>query len=404
MEQQANLAALAQGAPPQRQRDMEALRAYLASQGVLGDFNAGTRESYLTQPSIPFVQSQPQKVNMPQTGFLSDVQCLFSGTTTTAAASSTTVKSYIPPGFGIARRVRLFSNQGVDIWNTSGWGMANENVSSFRGVHPMVINASQFNYSNAFGAAQTPFTRYFNAVSSLGASAVNNWRFPGIVSVAWGAGLQAGLQLLQDPAIQYALEVTWGDLTDLYSSTTGTVTLSAVQCLPTAHIFHVPERAIDLPKLSYSMTTIEDTQALTTGSGENTYKFTTGNVALEMILELVNTPAGVQTPLFPTGASADASVNPVSRLKVRYSQTQIPYDEDADTLLFLQRQRYGQDMPGGVYIHDFDIGNGLPELVTTRDVINTARLTDLDFITTLQGVTLTNAFFRGVRQQLVRNR
>ena len=39
----------------------------------MGDFNRGTRESYLTQPSIPFTQGQPNKVDMPQTGFLADL-------------------------------------------------------------------------------------------------------------------------------------------------------------------------------------------------------------------------------------------------------------------------------------------------------------------------------------------
>jgi hypothetical protein len=48
--------------------------------------------------------------------------------------------------------------------------------------------------------------------------------------------------------------------------------------------------------------------------------------------------------------------------------------------------------------------NGLPELVGIRDVVNTARLTDLDLIATLSGQTLSNAFIRGVREQLVKNR
>jgi hypothetical protein len=267
-----------------------------------------------------------------------------------------------------------------------------------------VEQAGEFNYANAFGSAQDPFTRYRNTDASLGASAVQNWRAPLWLDVAWGPQLQAGMQLMQDPAIKYQMEATWGSATDLYSATTGTVTLSNIQILPSTHLFHVPDRAVDLPKLSYTKTTIEDIQALNVGSGDNPYKFVTGNMAEKVILEYVNTPAGVKTPFFPTGATPSASVNPVTRIKTRYSQTQVPYDCDADTWLWRQRFLYGQDLPGGVYVHEFGMPNGLPELVGPRDIINTARLTDLDLIATLSGQTLTNAFVRAIRSQLVKNR
>ena len=156
--------------------------------------------------------------------------------------------------------------------------------------------------------------------------------------------------------------------------------------------------------MSFSKTTIVDTQPLLSGSGDNVYKFVTGNMASKILLEYVNIPAGVQTPIFPTGASANASTNPITRIKLRYSQTQIPYDCDADTWLALQRWRYSQDLPGGVYVHELSMPNGLPELVGIRDILNTARLTDLDLIATLSGVSLSNAFVRGVREQLVKNR
>lgn len=386
------------------QRQMEQLRAYLQQQGLVGDFNRGTRESIVTQPAVTFSQSQTTRIDLPQTGFLADIFGIVSGTTTTGAASSTTINSYIPTPVGILNAIKVKNNQGVEVWNTSGWGMVLKNMVSKYNYDPLTEAAGQFNYANGFGTAQDPFTRYRNTDASLGASASQNWRFPVWLDIAWGPALQAGLQLLQDPAIKYQLECNWGSATDLYSATTGTVTLSNVQLLPTAHLFHVPERAIDLPKLSFTKTVIEDQQSLTAGTGDNTYKFVTGNMAESIILELVNKPAGVLTPLFPTGASASASVNPVTRLKVRYSQTQIPYDCDADSWLARQRRQYGRDLPGGVYCIQLGQPQGLPELVGVRDIINTARLTDLDIIATLSGATLTNAFFRGIRSQLVKNR
>jgi hypothetical protein len=401
---QQNIQQVATSRPPGTMRDMEQVRAFLARQGAMGDFNRGTRQSILTLSPIAFSQGQPTKLDLPQTGFLSDIYCIFSGTTTTAAASSTTIKSYIPTPLGIARRVRVFNNQGVDVWNTSAWGCALVDMAQKTHFSPLTEQGGQFQYANAFGTSQNVFTRYRNTDASLGASASQNWRWPAHLSIAWGPALQAGLQLLQDPAIRYSLEVGWGDATDLYSATTGTVTLSNVQCLPTVVLYHVPERSVDLPKLSFTKTVLEDQQPLLTGSGDNVYKFVTGNMATKVILEYVNTPASVQTPIFPTGASANASVNPITRVKARYSQTQIPYDIDCDSQYLIQRERYAQDLPGAVICHELSMPNGLPELVGVRDIINTARLTDLDFIATLSGVTLANGFIRGIREQLVKNR
>ncbi len=386
------------------QRQMEALRAFLASQGVVGDFNRGTRQSFLTQPSVSFTQGQPQRINLPLTGYLSDLFGIVSGTTTTGAASSTTAKSYIPTPVGIVRSFLVKTNQGVQIWNTSGWGAVLTAMRSKYHFDPLVEQAGEFNYSNAFGNAQDPFAMYRNTDASLGASASQNWKFPFWLQIAWGPVGQAGLQLLQDPAIQYQFEVGWGDATDLYSTTTGTVTLSSIQALPGVVLYHVPERAVDLPKLTYSYTTIEEIQSLLVGSGDNAFKFVTGNMAESVILEYVNAPSSVQTPLFPTGATPGAAINPLTRIKTRYAQTQVPYDSDPNIWLLWQRWKYGRDLPGGVYVHEFGQPNGLPELVGIRDIINTARLTDLDLIATLSGQTLTSAFVRGIRRQLSVNR
>lgn len=401
--QQGQAQRIAQGRPPMTQRDMEAVRQYLMSQGMAGNFARATRQSILTQPAFSFSSGLPVKLDLPQTGFLADIFALFVGTTTTGAASSTTLLNYIPPPLGIANRIHVFSNQGVDIWSAGAWATYLSNKTEKYRFEPIVEEASEFNYSNAFGNSRDPFTRYFQSDAALGASASQNWRFSSWLPIAWGPSAESGLQLLQDPAIRYSFEVTWGTLASLYSATTGTVTISAT-CLPTVVLYHAPERAIDLPKLSYTRTVLEDQQALLSGSGDNVYKFVTGNIATKVILEHVNAPAGVQTPIFPNGTTLANSTNPVTRTKLRYSQTQIPYDMDADTQLFRQRWLYGQDLPGGVYVHELSMPNGLPELVGVRDVLNTARLTDLDLITTLSGVTLTNGFTRGIRHQLVKNR
>lgn len=356
----------------------------------VGDFNRGTRQSLQTLPVITGTVGQPNRGDLPQSGFLAGLWLLFSGTTTTAAASSTTAENYIQPPVGIARRIRVYNNQGVELWNTSGWGAYLYNATLRTGFDQLVEHADYL------GGFVSPFTRYFAAATSLGASASENWRFALYLPIAWGPGLQAGLQLLQDPAIRYQIEITWGDTTDLYSATTGTVTLSNLQCLPVIEQYAVPAQAIDLPRLSYTKTVLEDLTPVTQGTGDFTYRFTTGNIATRIIQEFTNTAAGDRTPI--------PAAN-ITQTQVRYSQTQVPYLQNSDIQLFRQRFLYDRDLPVGTYVQEFAMGPmGLPELVGTRDVLNTARLTDLDIITTLAGVTPVSAQCRTIREQLVANR
>jgi hypothetical protein len=362
----------------------------------LGDFNRGTRQSVLKLPTqaYPGTAGQITTQVLPQTGYLAAVYLKLIGTTTTAAASSTTVAAYpvLPEAF--LRRIRIYNNQGVELWNTSGFGAYLYERTCRSSFDPAVTG-----FDFTYGGGLDPFNRYHAAPTSLGASASETWKAGFYLPIAWGASLQAGLQLAQDPAITYSMELTWGDVTDIYSATTGTVTLSAVSCLPTIELYHVPPQGYDLPRLSFTKTVLEEIVPLTTGTGDNTVKFVTGNMLTRHIQEFSNgSPRAAIAPA--TAAAADLITN----LRVRYSQTQIPYDQDAASMLFRQRLLYGLDFPAGVYIHELSDAMGLPELVSTRDILNTARLTDLDFVTTLSGVTLSSGQARVIKEQLVANR
>ncbi len=355
----------------------------------IGDFNRATRQSIFALPALSGSSGQASRIQLPQTGFLAGLWCLFSGTTTTAAASSTTVATYVPPPFGVVPRIRIFNNQGVEVWNTSAWGAYLYNGTLRTGFDQAVDHSD---FVNAGGTS--PFTRYFDTAATLGASATDDWRFALYLPIAWGPSLQAGLQLAQDPAITWTLEVTWGTTSDLYSATTGTVTLSALQTQVMCELYAVPAQAADLPKLSYTKTVLEDITTITTGSGDNTYKVVTGNMLTRVIEEFAN-----GSTLAPIASSA------FTQRRLRYSQTQVPYQTIPDLDCFRQRFLYDRDLPIGVYVHELSTPMGTPELVGTRDIINTARLTDLDLITTLSGVALAGTSQRRtIREQLVANR
>lgn len=364
----------------------------------LGDFNRGTRQSWLVQPiqSYPGTAGQTTRLVLPQTGYGAGIQLLLQGTTTTAAASSTTVATYPVLPFNFLRRIRVYNNQGVELINMTGYGAYLYQRTLRTCFDPAKATSSE---PVALLGSASPSLRFFNPPSSLGASASETWKAMFYIPIVWGFSLQHGLQLWQDPAITYTVELTWGDATDLYSATTGTVSLSAVSVTPMVELYHVPPAGYDLPDLAFTKTVLEETQPLTSGSGDNTYSFVTGNVATRVIHELQN--GATTAPIQPTTAAA---ADQVTQVKLFYSQTQVPYIWDAASLQAHQRMVYGFDLPGGVYVHELSNAMGLPELVTTRDALNTARLTDMKFIYTLSGVTLNNGNLRTIKEQLVANR
>jgi hypothetical protein len=364
----------------------------------LGDFNRGTRQSWLLQPiqAYPGAAGQTTRLTLPQTGYGAGIQLLLQGTTTTAAASSTTVATYPVLPYSFLRRIRIYNNQGVELINMTGYGAYLYSRTLRTYYDPAVLSNTQ--PVAQLGTARPSF-RFFAAPSSLGASATEVWKASWYIPIVWGFSLQHGLQLWQDPAITYTVEITWGDATDLYSSTTGTVTLSGVTVTPMVELYHVPPAGYDLPDLAFTKTVLEEVQPLTSGTGDNTYSFVTGNVATRIIQELTN--GATVAPIQPTTAAA---ADQITQVKLFYSQTQVPYIWDASSLQAHQRLLYSGDLPGGVFVHELSDAMGLPELVTTRDALNTARLTDMKLIYTLSGVTLNNGNLRTIKEQLVANR
>jgi hypothetical protein len=360
----------------------------------VGDFNAATRQSLQTLPDLvpptAGTAGQISRRELPQSAFCAGLWLVLSGTTTAAAASTATAALYPVLPFSFIRRIRIYNNQGVEFWNTSGYGAYLYMRTLRTGFDP----ATRYPSAQLQGIGD-PFAQYHVRPVNLIADETQNWRCMFWLPISFGPGLSHGLQLLQDPAITYTLEVTWGDTTDLYSATTGTVTLSSISLTPVIEEYAVPDESIDFPRLAYSKTVLEDIQALTSGTGDNLYRYTTGNIATKIIQELSNETAAVRQAIAPAS---------VTNLQLKYAQTQVPYVIHPAVFLARQRALYGADLPAGVWSWELSQPMMLPEMVGTRDALNTARLTDLFTAITLSGVTLSNGNNRVIRESLVANR
>jgi hypothetical protein len=363
-----------------------------------GNFNAATRQTIIQQPDQvwPGTAAQITRLDLPQTGFFAGIWLLLQGSIVTSAASSGAVVTYPLTPYGLLRRIRIYNNQNVELWNTSGYGAYIYNRTLRTEFDPGFQAPNQVPAAGRYGNVTNPFNQYYKEVANLGAAATGTFRGALFLPVVWGAPLQHGLQLAQDPAIRYSMEITWGDLTDLMTSTSGTVTLqTSTKCSVAAELYQVPEEGVDFPNLAFTKTVLEDIQALTAGTGDNTYNFVTGNVLTRLIHECSNIVSSVRQPIDPTA---------FSNFQLQYAQTQKPYTINPDLQLFRQRMLYGGDLPPATYVHELECGLGGPEMPTTRDVLNTSRLTDLQSILTLSGVTLSTGQLRTIREQLVANR
>ncbi len=351
-----------------------------------GMFNLATRQTFQRQNIINFQDSSPVFSTLPQSGLLGKIRLRFSGTTTTAGASSATRKTYLPAPVGIVRRLILRSSEGAELFNCTGYG-------SYLVSRTLRTNGEFFvNDGNSLipGAALDPFAQYFNDGGDLGASASTNWVFMLEIPVSLGEQNVTGMILLQNPATQHQLEVQWGTVTDIYT-TTGTVTLSNVICRPELEFYQLPSSVMDDPDLSFIHRIIEGSQSIT-ATGDQTFTFPLGGIYLKLIHE------------FSNGATlAPLDITKINNLKIVYAQSQVPYNMDPNIHLWRQRRRYGQDLPSGVYVHDFGIGNYLPEEPTSRDLFDTGEITDMQSITTLDSsLTLAGSpMMRSIREEIL---
>ena len=363
----------------------------------VGRFESDTRQQIITlspmTPPNPGTAGQIVTQQLPTSGYLSAIWMLLQGTTTTTSAQSTVVGTYPQPPWNFLRKIRVYTNMGVELVNLSGYGLYLYQSTLRSGLDiDTIVNSLSYAATDG-GSNNTVKSRYLNHTSGLGVSSSETWKAGYYLPIAWGTGGKAGLQLLQDDAVKYYLELTFGDLTDLYASNSGSPALSAVSVTPMVETFSTPRNPANRPDLSYSKVILEESQPFDTGTGVTTFKMVTGNMVTRLIHELSN--GSTAKPLDPSE---------VTLLRMDYAQTQVPYNMNPDIQLLRQAFLYGRNLPQGCYVWELAEALGLPELPTMRDVIDTLMLTNLQSEITLSGVTPTSSKLRTIKEWLVPNR
>lgn len=347
-----------------------------------GNFLGNTRGNWKPFGVIPFTASSVVPQDLPQSGFGVGVWMLLTGTATTSNAGGATMAAWPGTPWSLVKNLRLFSTDGTELYQTSGWDNYKYQRTLRTGWDPA---RSPVNYLGGF---TDPFTRYFAQTGNLGPSASASFRCLFWIPIAQCRNWQNSLILLQNSASKYTLEVTWGQASDLFSAGAANVTISNCQILPLLEFASIPTSTQDLPDVSYLKQVKTQTQPIS-ATGTTPYLPPTGNLYMKLISEFIN-----------NGVPMDMSK--ITQFQFAYSQTQVPYVLNPDVVLAEQAYNYGGDLPSAVYVRDFSLGNGFPEIETFRDTINTARVTNFEFDFTLDGsLSLTNAQVIHVREQLL---
>ncbi len=359
--------------------------------GNNANFNATTRS--FTQSMSPMVMSAVGTTtyhDLPQSGYLGAIDLIFNITLTTAGSSSLTLPVYPLAGLGFIKNIKLRTNEGADVWNTSGQG-AYLYERTLRGSFDPLV--APLGTSPVVAIDGSPYRK---PVATMGASATLNVRIPIRLQLSWGEMLMAGLILLQNPGVRFTLSIDWGQVTDLSAATTGTVTIAA-SVTPHLEQYLVPQEDSNQPDLSLAKTVLEDIRSVPAQSGTFSYEPPRGNTYTRLIQEWIDgtTPS-------PFGFTGDGlSTAKIDSTGVVYSQTQNINSDPIANKLFTQRRLFNQDFPQGVIVHEYSLGNGVPEFPNGRDNIDTSEITDFNINSVITGTPGAGSYVRTVKEQLV---
>ncbi len=357
--------------------------------GNNANFNATTRS--FTQSLTPMVMQAPgttTSLDLPQTGYLAAIDLIFTGTVTLAGDGKTLTPLATCP-WGLVNGVQLRTNEGADVWNTTLWG-ANLYQQTLRTAFAPDLPVT------ASGQGRTADSNYWSQPNAqFDTSAITstfNFALPVRLQLSWGEMLMAGLILLQNPGVRFTLSINWGTVGNIGTAETG-VTFTNAQVIPALELYLVPQEDTNQPDLSLAKTVLEDSQPIT-GAGVFQYVPPRGNTYTRLIQYFADGSTH-QPPMTP---QTTASIN---QFQVVYSQTQNINNDLVANKLWRQRRLYGVDQYDGVYVHEYSLGNGVPEFPNGRDNIDTSQITDMNINTTIGGTVTAGASVRTIKEQLV---
>lgn len=316
---------------------------------------------------------QQLSLELPRIGLLSKVYLVVNGSFTLTHASKTSVTKRNLSPYYLFRRVRLSLNSGTDLVNVSGYGLFIEN------------ELSTFNHSTD---SDTYLTTLGNTVSSAGTS--NNIAFVLEVPIALNDRDNLAYLLLQNPETLATLTLDFNTINSLYTDASDvTVSNISIDVAVVTEFFNVPVLPQNYPPLNFLFQTLENSKEVKQ-VGEQIIDILRGNTIVKLFGYV----------LFDNVRQSDSVID---KHEFRYNQTEVPYAITHRGHRAIYSQGYGKVLPSGLFVFDFN-HQGLPDLGTARDYINTEFLTDIQYRLTIDtsAVLGTTNSINYIVQQLVK--
>jgi hypothetical protein len=343
-------------------------------------FLTATRQNITELPAQAYDGNKKTFV-LPKVGLLSRLFLTFTGTNTVTLGGGTAAVSQFT-AYNLIKRIRVLANSGASIFDVTGYGAYVINL----------LGGKQATMIDSLYDAGTDALVYAAPV----AAGANTWQMGLEIPIAINERDPIGLVLLQNNSTTITVEVEFNTLYGLADdgSVAVLVTGAAVAAMTAATVglsmeyFTVPRSQEDYPALNVVHQYLEE-QLTFAATGPQIVTLQRGNTYLQLIHML----------------TCNTAINSaaVERLRILYNQSEVPYNVPARVQSLLQRKRYGSDLPKGVFVHDWYMSNGCPNLGNSRDFINSAAVTEFQSeVTVAAGTTVTGTTnLRTIKRQLI---
>lgn len=350
----------------------------------LPSFRDATRENMFSQPAPQTATAFSQKLTflMPQTGYLADIALSWTGTITGTGTASGSWPTYPANPWAVMKQVRLYTSDNIEIVNVSGWGLYLANARKRRIMSWGTDVVSYLSTNNRAALLAAPS----GSLSGTSNTITGFLTIP----VMTDDMLMLGMLLTQTNELRVNLDIVLGSQTDIVGSgayaTTGP--FISMTFTPNTRVFQDPGAGARQPNLSYINYLLEEDSPFTLATGDWVYRPATGLIfkALYGVLE---------------NASVQIAPANITQVQYKYAQSVVPQQEPITIHTARWKESFGFTPPDGYFDFSFDQGSGLVGMLDTRDLLNSANVTDLQFIFSVTGLTLSGTTqVRAIKEQL----
>lgn len=343
-------------------------------------FNDSTRQNMrIAGGALAYNSLQSSIMPIPRVGFLGRLHWHITGTMTVTLNTGTAALGSKAP-WSLIRRLSLIANNGISIFNTSGWGQYLVDILQRPG------------YEQEDGQVSAAYSAQIYAAAA--AAGANAWEFGATVPIVANERDIAGLLLLQSEGLVINYQVDWqaggGATQDFPVVLTGNATATFTGNMSVyAETFTIPGNLEDFPPIDTVFQTLEKVDNIGT-IGENRIQLMRANTYVRVIHSIMLNGA--------------LNITDIDSAAFTYNRTETPYLIDRKMHLQRTRARLTRDLPVGTWLWEF-FDQGYFNYGGGRDLVDATALAELEsLINVASGATLGsgNNTVSTITQQFVR--